>query len=157
MNSLTRIFFPFVWPSRRQLFLSFFFALLVALLWGATLSVSYPVVKVLLQGETLAEHIQKQIAACEERVAKSKWELKEYEEAVLVAQKYDLPSLDRKKSRSDDKMAKAQQKLAILRWVEVNVVICDPDHCCTHSGTPPGCYLSFSTYPGGGRVATTPA
>jgi subfamily B ATP-binding cassette protein MsbA len=122
VNSLTRIFFPFVWPSRRQLFLSFFFALLVALLWGATLSVSYPVVKVLLQGETLSEHIQKQITACEERVAKSKWELKEYEEAVLIAEKSDLPSWERKKSRSDRKMAEAQHKLALLRWIDVNVV-----------------------------------
>jgi subfamily B ATP-binding cassette protein MsbA len=122
VNSFTRLFFPFVWPSRRQLLLSFCFAILVALLWGATLSVSYPVVKVLLQGETLAEHVEKQIAECESRIDESKRELVEYEEREQAAPRSKLPSFDRKKSRSDVKMAEAQQKLAVLRWVEINVV-----------------------------------
>jgi subfamily B ATP-binding cassette protein MsbA len=122
VNSLTRLFFPFVWPSRRKLLLSFFFAVLVALMWGATLSVSYPVVKVLLQGETFAEHIQKQIADCENQIESCKEQLSEYEVAVLNARKVDVPSWDRKKSRADGKMADAQRKLAVLRWIEVRVV-----------------------------------
>lgn len=122
MNSLTRLFFPFVWPSRRQLLLSFFFALLVALMWGATLSVSYPVVKVLLQEETLAEQVQKQITDYENQIEKCQEQLREYEVAALTARKVDMPSWDRKKSRADSKMAEARWKLAFLRWVEVRVV-----------------------------------
>src|SRR5262245_49558114 len=78
VNSLARLI-PFVWPSRRQLFLSMIFALFVAAMWGATLSVSYPVVKVLLQDETLAEHVQKEIDLCEKRIETSLEELKKYE------------------------------------------------------------------------------
>ncbi|MBS0262799.1 MAG: ABC transporter ATP-binding protein [Planctomycetes bacterium] len=122
MNSLTRLFFPFVWPSRKQLLLSFVFALLVAVMWGATLSVSYPVVKVLLQGETLSEHIEKQIAECDAQIKRSREQLEEYEIAVLNARPVDVPSWDRKKSRADSKMAEAQRKLAVLRWIEVRVV-----------------------------------
>jgi subfamily B ATP-binding cassette protein MsbA len=104
------------------LLLSFMFAILVAAMWGATLSVSYPVVKVLLQGETLGEHVEKQIADCESQIKKAREQLDEYEIAVLNARPVDVPSWDRKKSRADSKMAEAQQKLAVLRWVEVRVV-----------------------------------
>ena len=113
---------PFVWPSKRQLFLSFFFALLVALLWGASLSVSYPVVKILLEDQTLDQHVDKLIGGCEERIEISQDELQKYEKREKFADAAELVSLQRKKARSEQKMASAQQKLATLRWVKVHVV-----------------------------------
>jgi subfamily B ATP-binding cassette protein MsbA len=67
INFVSRLI-PYVWPSRRQLFLSFFFAVLVAVLWAAALSVSYPVVKILLEDQTLEQHVDKLIGVCKERI-----------------------------------------------------------------------------------------
>jgi subfamily B ATP-binding cassette protein MsbA len=114
--------FPYVWPSRRQLYLSFFFAVLVALLWGATLSVSYPVVKILLEDQTFGQHIDKLIAPCEERIKTSLHELKKYEKSEQTADPAFAISLERKKSRSEHKMTAAQQRLATLRWIKFYVV-----------------------------------
>ncbi len=121
MNSLTRIL-PYVWPSRRQLFLSFFFALLVALLWGATLSVAYPVVQVLLSDNTLGGYIRKKIVECEKDVEKAEAELKEQDERLREAEITKVPSFHRKLSRPASKLTSAEQKLAALSWVEVFVV-----------------------------------
>ena len=56
---------PYVWPHRRKLFLSFIFAVLVAVLWGLNLSVAFPVVKVLLQGQTLNDYADIEIKKAE--------------------------------------------------------------------------------------------
>src|SRR5262245_28963004 len=122
VNSLTRVF-PFVWPSRRQLFLSFLFALLVALLWGAVLSIAYPVVKVLLQDETPAGHIQKQIRESEEKILHAQIELKEYEARLVKAvNETEKVSILRKKARAESRLTSASQRLAALRWIEVFVI-----------------------------------
>lgn len=121
VNSLTRIL-PFVWPSRRQLFLSFFFALLVALLWAAALSISFPVIKVLLEEETLGSYIRKQIVVCEEKVKEAEAELKEYDERQREFDEKSMPSYHRKETRLAYKLTSASQKLAALSWVEVFVV-----------------------------------
>ena len=60
MNGFARVL-PYVWPHRRQLFLSFGFAIVVALLWGCNLSIAFPVVKVLLEKESLHEYVEKEI------------------------------------------------------------------------------------------------
>lgn len=69
VGSLARVL-PHVWPHRKKLFLSFAFAGLVALLWGMNLSVAFPVVKVLIQGESLEEYVDKEIAVAETEIAK---------------------------------------------------------------------------------------
>ncbi len=88
MNSLTRIV-PFVWPSRRQLLLSFFFAGFVALLWGATLSISFPVVKVLLENETPGSYIHELIIECDKKIDKYTVELRDLDDQLG-----DLKELD---------------------------------------------------------------
>lgn len=55
-TALNRIV-PFVWPYRKKILWSACFALLVALLWGLNLSVAFPIVKVLLQGQSLHEYV----------------------------------------------------------------------------------------------------
>lgn len=93
------------------------------MLWGATLSVSFPVVKVLLQDETLAGHIRKQILDCEQNILRAELELKEYEERLQrAADETEKVSLLRKKARAESRMTSASQKLAAFRWIEVFVV-----------------------------------
>jgi subfamily B ATP-binding cassette protein MsbA len=121
VNSLTRLF-PFVWPSRRQLIQSFLFAGLVAVLWGASLSISFPIVKVLLEDETIGTYIHKQIVDCEKQISAAQEELKEYEERQLAADERESVSIQRKISRPYPRLASATQKLAAFRWVEVFVV-----------------------------------
>jgi subfamily B ATP-binding cassette protein MsbA len=121
VNSLTRLI-PFVWPSKRQLFHSFLFAGLVAGLWGASLSISFPIVKVLLEDETLGSYIHKQILDCEKQINDAQAELKEYEERQIGADEAKSVSISRKISRPYPKLASATQKLAAFRWVEVFVV-----------------------------------
>ena len=50
MGSFVRLL-PYVLPHRRLFIVSAIFGLGVALLWGTILSVAFPVVKVLLQGQ----------------------------------------------------------------------------------------------------------
>jgi subfamily B ATP-binding cassette protein MsbA len=55
VGSFSRLL-PYVLPHRRLFLLSAAFGLGVALLWGANLSVAFPIVKVLLQGQSLQEY-----------------------------------------------------------------------------------------------------
>lgn len=122
MNSLTRIL-PFIWPSRRKLFLSFVFAGLVAMMWGATLSVAYPVVKVLLENQTLEQHVAKLIADCQKTIEEKQADLKDYaQREVLAVDEAESLSLLRKKARAEAKLTSAAQRLAVLRWIDVFIV-----------------------------------
>ncbi|HEX6986555.1 MAG TPA: hypothetical protein VF170_14325, partial [Planctomycetaceae bacterium] len=70
-GSLNRVL-PYVWPHRRKVLLSFVFAALVAVLWGMNLSVAFPVVKILLEGQSLTQYVTTEIDAAErERTEKS--------------------------------------------------------------------------------------
>ena len=55
MGSFLRLM-PYVLPHRRLFILSAAFGLGVAMLWGTNLSVAFPIVKVLLQGQSLQEY-----------------------------------------------------------------------------------------------------
>ena len=63
-GSLARVM-PFVWPYRRRMVVSFVVAVLVAVLWGLNLSVAFPVVKVLLEGQPLAVYVSAEINKAE--------------------------------------------------------------------------------------------
>jgi ATP-binding cassette, subfamily B, bacterial MsbA len=121
VNSFTRVL-PFVWPSRRRLFLSFFFAILVALMWGGGLSITYPIVSILLRDETPAGHVEKQIAECEKQIAWEEGKLKDYEERWADADRALRVSLERKKGRAESEIAHLSQRLAVLRWIDFYVI-----------------------------------
>ena len=76
VSHFTRLL-PYVWPSRRRLFASFVLAGFVAVFWGAILSITYPVVKVLLEGKTPAQCLHELIDEAEEGIAKAKAELQQ--------------------------------------------------------------------------------
>ncbi|MDQ3331553.1 MAG: ABC transporter ATP-binding protein/permease [Planctomycetota bacterium] len=70
-GSLSRVL-PYVWPHRKPVLLSFVFAVLVAVLWGLNLSVAFPVVKVLLEGQSLPQYVASETQKAEaERAYKS--------------------------------------------------------------------------------------
>lgn len=85
MESLTRLG-PYVWPYRRLIAWSVVFALLVAALWGANLSVAFPIVKVLMEGQGLHEYVDTEIARCEKQVTKDTRTLNHLEQALLSGQ-----------------------------------------------------------------------
>lgn len=121
MNSFTRIL-PFLWPSRKKLLLSFVFAALVAVLWGGNLSIAFPVVKVLVEGENAATYVSRQIDECDSTILKCKQEQEEYDRQEPGAGQSETLSLLRKKARSEARLTKAAQWLAVLRWVNVYLV-----------------------------------
>ncbi|MCY2964212.1 MAG: ABC transporter ATP-binding protein [Planctomycetota bacterium] len=120
VSHFTRIL-PYVWPSRRRLFVSFFLAGLVAFFWGAILSIAYPVVKVLLEGKAPAICLQELIDGCELQISEAKEDLEHRESEVATDSAHEL-SLLRKKARAERKLTTASQRLALYRWVEVYAI-----------------------------------
>ncbi|QDT96176.1 Lipid A export ATP-binding/permease protein MsbA [Gimesia aquarii] len=144
MNHITRIL-SYAWPFRRRLVVSFFFALLVALLWGANLSVTFLVVKVLLQGESLSGYVQKEISLTEELIQEKQDALKDITRAIhsqnLEAQpdnstgdeftQTDLATapvnLLSDQSRQQRKLSNASRKLLALKWIQSTIITRIPD------------------------------
>ena len=139
MNSFTRIL-QYVWPFRRRLITAFFFAILVAIFWGANLSVTFLVVKVLLQGERIDQYVQTQIIETEETIKDKERVLKEIS-GKLQAYQIDQSDTDlsvaeanatkfaeapvkllSEHSRQQEDMSIASRKLFALKWVQSNIL-----------------------------------
>lgn len=112
---------PYLWPSRKRLFLSFGLAALVACFWGAILSITYPVVKVLLEGKPPAVCVQEAVSACESRMLEATRDLTDYDLRRPASEAEEL-SLLRKRARAERKLTSASQRLAVLKWFQVYVV-----------------------------------
>ncbi len=144
MNHFTRILY-YAWPYRRRLVVSFFFAILVALLWGANLSVTFLVVKVLLQGESLSGYVQSEVVATEELIQEKQDALKDLSKAIqshnpdgqstissqnksaqtdLTAAPANLLS---DQSRQQRKLSNASHKLSALKWIQSTIITRIPD------------------------------
>ena len=144
VNSFARIL-HYVWPYRKRLVVSFFFAILVALLWGANLSVAFPVIKVLLQGESLKEYVQKKIDTKEDLVQKNQETLKKlsiqihspntdqltFKALPLENTHSDLAeapvNLLSEHSRQQQKLSDASQELFVWKWVQSTMIPWVPD------------------------------
>ncbi|WP_417385451.1 ABC transporter ATP-binding protein [Gimesia sp.] len=140
MNSFTRLI-QYVWPYRKRLVVSFFFAIMVAILWGANLSVTFLVVKVLLQGETLGGYVQEQISETEKIIQDKSKVVKDLSDSIqsqnpkvhsgkntsdspltqtdLAAAPVDLLS---EHTRQQTKLNTASQKLLVLKWIQTNII-----------------------------------
>jgi len=144
VNSFARIL-HYVWPYRKRLMVSFFFAILVALLWGANLSVAFPVIKVLLQGESLKEYVQNEIDAKEDDIQKKQDALKQlsieihsqntsqltFKALPLETAQNDLAeapvNLLSEHSRQQLKLGNASKELFALKWVQSSIIPWVPD------------------------------
>ena len=128
MNNLTRII-PFVWPHRRKVYLSFVFALLVAFFWSVNLSVAFPVVKVLLQGQSLDDYVQTEIDSADGELRKRTAALKHIESQLEEIEETDPEFQDdaavvllRDQSRQQSKISEATRHLHIMNWLRSYIV-----------------------------------
>ncbi len=144
VNSFARIL-HYVWPYRRRLVVSVFFAILVAVLWGANLSVAFPVIKVLLEGESLNEYVQKEINAKEEIIEEKQVALKALalqisshktnsapvatspEEATHTDLAEAPVNILSEHSRQQQKLSNASRDLLALKWVQSTIIPWIPD------------------------------
>ena len=108
MRNAVRLF-KFIWPQRARLAWSAFFALIVAALWGANLTVVFPVVKVLVEQENLHEWVDAEIAECRQRIS----------EADEQIGKTDL---EQPRPRSHQRLTSEHQELAGLLWLKSDVL-----------------------------------
>ena len=67
MDSLVRLV-PYVWQQRGRLLVSFTVAALIALLWTGALLLVFPVVKILLEGQSLNDYVTTQLHSARESV-----------------------------------------------------------------------------------------
>ncbi|WP_339727267.1 ABC transporter ATP-binding protein [uncultured Gimesia sp.] len=145
MNSFTRIL-HYVWPYRRRLVASFFFAILVAVLWGANLSATFLVVKVLLQGESLSGYVQNEVIASEDEIQKKQDVLQELANSIHLQHSEDAQTkssegdqltqtdlatapvnLLSEHSRQQRKLSNASRKLLALKWIQSKILRYVPD------------------------------
>lgn len=127
MDSLARVI-PYLWPHRRKLLLSVVFALLVAVLWGLNLSATLPVVKVLLEGKTLAEYVDKEIDVAEtklttrqKRVKHAEKRLRELRAAGKTGDDEYVEQLQYR-DRQQEKLSNASSKLVRMKWIKAYVI-----------------------------------
>jgi subfamily B ATP-binding cassette protein MsbA len=118
---------PYVRPHRRQFLLSFVFAVFVAMLWGLNLSVAFPIVKVLLQGQSLHEYVQQQIQYEEARVKSGEASLKKIEDAIAGGKNVDVDGEETVatlalKSRVQSHLSSASQRLLGWRYAQSSVL-----------------------------------
>ncbi|EDL61834.1 ABC transporter ATP-binding protein, partial [Gimesia maris] len=136
MNSFTRLI-KYVWPYRKRLVVSFFFAIMVAILWGANLSATFLVVKVLLEGKTLGGYVQEQISETEAIIQDKSKVVKDLSRSIqsqnptesnpdstltqtdLAAAPVDLLS---EHTRQQTKLNTASQKLLVLKWIQSTII-----------------------------------
>ena len=116
MDQFNRVV-PYLYPHRRKLFGAIFLALLVAGFWGVNLSATFPLVKVLLQGQTLAQYVDEEMALAEKQIQQNESQLKELEAD-------DSESVNDLAARSEYQsgLSDASQQLAIMKWLKNNVI-----------------------------------
>lgn len=120
---------PYVWPYRKRLLLSAFFALMVGVFWGLNLSVAFPIVKIVGEGQSLQSYVQSQLEA-------SQQEVDDFSEALL---KLDLKlaelgdasdnlsekrriDLLQSKSRAQSKLSSASRSLMLMTWLDQSIM-----------------------------------
>lgn len=109
MDQLARLL-PYVWRNRSKVYLSVFFAIVVALLWAATISMSFLVVKVLLQGQSLNDYVSAEIKEAEVAIKAA--------EVKMMKPNRELKQQDRDRSDLSD----ASHRLVVLHWIQKRVM-----------------------------------
>jgi ATP-binding cassette, subfamily B, bacterial MsbA len=124
VSSFARVI-PYVWPHRRRVLLSFLFAGLVAVFWSLNLSAAFPVVKVLIQGQSLDEYVDSEIAEAKAEIAKRERYLRRIElnQDGLEHQPGEHDDdesmlLLKDKSRQQEKLSAASSKLVMMNWLK---------------------------------------
>lgn len=128
MNGLARVL-PFVVPYKRQLILSSIFAILVAALWGANMSVAFPLVNILMKHQNLQMYVDAEIAIDVEKCEKLEKQLQDLDNKLELEDKQGQPR--RTKDRLNDlshqtslrsKLSYATRRLLFYRWIQARVL-----------------------------------
>ncbi|MDA1014134.1 MAG: ABC transporter ATP-binding protein [Planctomycetota bacterium] len=125
MKSFARVM-RFMWPHRRNLFISVGFAGIVAAMWAASLLLAFPVIKVLLQGQTLDNWINTEINTANADAAELGRQVDEHESNLAQAIDSDdedrAHSFRRKRARTQARLSSVDWKLAALTWVKAEII-----------------------------------
>ncbi len=128
MNSFPRLV-QYVWPHRRKFYLSVVFAVLVAGLWGLSLSAAYPIITVLFENKPLDKYVddlikktKESIAAQEQKVDQREAQLQKLDEKKPRDAEREQFKILRRQSNDQSVLSTAQYKLMMLVWLRNNVV-----------------------------------
>ncbi|HUG93769.1 MAG TPA: ABC transporter transmembrane domain-containing protein, partial [Planctomycetaceae bacterium] len=123
MNNFIRVL-PYFWPHRRQFFLSVGFAVLVAVFWGLNLSMSFLIVKVFLQNQSLHEYVETEITKArrdgDEYAAKLKQHERDLRRLDALPPAGEEPrrvELLKDQARHQSKLSEASRKLHLYNWL----------------------------------------
>jgi len=113
---------PFLWPSRRKLFLSFTFAALVAVLWGGNLSIVFPGVKVLMERKSLEGYLQEQIEINQREMDAYQTGIRVFEAQLKSATPKQTVHILEDKAHDEAKLTSLSQRQIWLRRAMVYVI-----------------------------------
>ena len=106
MNHSSRLL-PYAWKYRRQLALSVVLASVVAVLWGMNLSVTFPLVKVLLEGKSLQQYVAERIDGLNDEIQAQEAWLQDLNEEQ-----------HQRKGRVQENLSSANQSLAVFTAIQ---------------------------------------
>src|SRR5580704_13241908 len=128
LNSFPRLV-QYVWPHRRKFYLSAVFAVLVAGLWGLSLSAAYPIITVLFENKPLDKYVddlikksKESIAAQEQKVDQREGQLRKLDADKPRDSEREQYKILRRQSNEQSVLSTAQYKLMMLVWLRNNVV-----------------------------------
>jgi len=128
LNSFPRLL-AYVWPHRRKFYLSVAFAVLVAGLWGLSLSAAYPIIKVLFEDKPLDQYVdglidttKASIEKQEEEVNQREGQLRGLDAAKPRDSERERFKILRRQSNEQSSLSTASYKLMMLVWIRTNVV-----------------------------------
>ena len=130
MDSYKRLW-PYVKPHAGMLALSVLFAVLLAALWTASLSAAHPIIKVLLEKQTLQSWVAGEIETAEGSIAKYAADITELDAEIAAldaaTDSREQAQLAASRESTIGRQSYATQKLATMRWVEYRVLPWVPD------------------------------
>jgi subfamily B ATP-binding cassette protein MsbA len=127
VNAFPRLI-PYVWPHRRKFYLSVVFSLLVAGLWGLSLSSAYPIMTVLFENKSVEQYVDDSIATTKAVIEKKEKTLDEREDQLKKLDDRKEPhrgywlKVMRRQSTEQSILSSASYKLVLLSWFKAHVV-----------------------------------
>lgn len=119
----------FAWAYRRKFVASLAIGLVVSLLWSAELLLSFPVIKVFLQGQSLAEYLQQERLAAQHDVTTFQQRIDELQlEIASLAEPRDRDAELRRvgllqgQARDQRRLNAAARQLWLVSWIESRIL-----------------------------------
>jgi ATP-binding cassette, subfamily B, bacterial MsbA len=106
MHQLLRIG-TYAWPYRRRIFLSILCALFVSAFWAGNLSITFPIVRILFEGDSLHANVNREIDGLRE-------EIRGYRESIARLKESDVAE----QARLQRKLNDASQVLLTRQWTK---------------------------------------